>query len=253
MRNIAVEPLIRQMTDRIVERFHPEGVILFGSRARGTPHAHSDVDLLVVVPGCSDLRHLGLEMDRALYEFNMPVDVVVATPELLRERGDLIGNVFRPALREGVVLYGSPRLKKRYEVSEATVLEETRDWLGQVDEDLAMAAFALRRRPPLVNSACFHSQQALEKLFKAVLIWLQLEHPYVHELAPLRDRIPDGWSVKDEPGDLVQISKWVTAGRYPDTLHRPGLLEARDAVATARRFREAVRRDLAQHGFPLDG
>jgi len=34
----------------LVERFHPEQVILFGSYAYGEPDEHSDVDLLVVKP-----------------------------------------------------------------------------------------------------------------------------------------------------------------------------------------------------------
>ncbi|MBH0185089.1 MAG: nucleotidyltransferase domain-containing protein, partial [Nitrospira sp.] len=37
------------MVRRIVERFHPERVILFGSHARGTAGPQSDVDLLVVM------------------------------------------------------------------------------------------------------------------------------------------------------------------------------------------------------------
>ncbi len=34
----------------IAERFHPKKIILFGSYAYGTPHADSDVDLLVIMP-----------------------------------------------------------------------------------------------------------------------------------------------------------------------------------------------------------
>ncbi len=34
----------------LVEQFHPEQVILFGSYAYGNPDEHSDVDLLVVKP-----------------------------------------------------------------------------------------------------------------------------------------------------------------------------------------------------------
>jgi hypothetical protein len=35
----------------------------------------------------------------------VPTDVVVATPEEIARRGDLVGTVLRPALREGKVLY----------------------------------------------------------------------------------------------------------------------------------------------------
>src|SRR5262249_36248155 len=41
---------IRRFARQIAERFHPEKIILFGSYAYGTPHAESDVDLLVVMP-----------------------------------------------------------------------------------------------------------------------------------------------------------------------------------------------------------
>ena len=41
---------ISEMVRRIVERFHPEKIILFGSYARGTAGPDSDVDLLVVLP-----------------------------------------------------------------------------------------------------------------------------------------------------------------------------------------------------------
>ena len=36
--------------ERIIERWRPQQVWLFGSRARGDAHASSDWDLLVVVP-----------------------------------------------------------------------------------------------------------------------------------------------------------------------------------------------------------
>ena len=44
-------PFARSASSReIAERFHPEKIILFGSHAYGTPHADSDVDLLVIMP-----------------------------------------------------------------------------------------------------------------------------------------------------------------------------------------------------------
>ena len=39
--------LIRRFARQVAERFEPEKIILFGSFAYGTPHADSDVDLLV--------------------------------------------------------------------------------------------------------------------------------------------------------------------------------------------------------------
>ena len=42
---------LQAVSQLIVERFDPEQVILFGSRARGQAGMHSDVDLLVVRRG----------------------------------------------------------------------------------------------------------------------------------------------------------------------------------------------------------
>ena len=41
---------IDELVRRIVNRFHPEKVILFGSYARGTAGEDSDADVLVVMP-----------------------------------------------------------------------------------------------------------------------------------------------------------------------------------------------------------
>src|SRR4051812_16139592 len=39
----------RRFARRIAERFRPQKIILFGSYASGTPHAESDIDLLVIM------------------------------------------------------------------------------------------------------------------------------------------------------------------------------------------------------------
>ena len=41
---------VERMVDRIVERFQPQKVILFGSHARGDARSGSDFDLLIVAP-----------------------------------------------------------------------------------------------------------------------------------------------------------------------------------------------------------
>ena len=41
---------IVELAERIVQQFHPERIILFGSYAYGRPTADSDVDLLVRTP-----------------------------------------------------------------------------------------------------------------------------------------------------------------------------------------------------------
>lgn len=100
---------IRIMTDRIVSRFHPLQIILFGSQARGDSRPDSDIDLLVVLSEVVDKRRTTIAIRRTLADLRVCKDIVVTTPEEIKRRGDLIGPVLRPALKEGKVLYERER------------------------------------------------------------------------------------------------------------------------------------------------
>jgi predicted nucleotidyltransferase len=102
---MTVAELIPAMTDRIIRRFDPLRIVLFGSHARGEARAQSDVDLLVVLRSVSDKRRSAIEIRRALADLPMGKDIVVTTPEEIAKRGDVVGTILRPALREGKVLY----------------------------------------------------------------------------------------------------------------------------------------------------
>ena len=93
------------MVRRIVERFRPDRVILFGSHARGTAGADSDVDLLVGMPFSGSKRKKQIEVRIALHEFKVAKDIIVTTPEDFEWRKKIPGTVERPAAREGKVVY----------------------------------------------------------------------------------------------------------------------------------------------------
>lgn len=103
-----VSSIIERMVRRIVERFDPERVILFGSRARGMDGPERDVDLLVVMPVQGSKREKQLEIRLALREFHIAKDIIVTTPEEFSWRKDIPGTVERPAVLEGKVLYARP-------------------------------------------------------------------------------------------------------------------------------------------------
>lgn len=102
--------LIQQMVRRIVSRFDPESIILFGSHARGDAGPDSDVDLLVVMPYLGSKREKQVEIRLALKNFQIPKDIVVTTPEDFQWRKEIPGTIERPAAREGKVLYARPCL-----------------------------------------------------------------------------------------------------------------------------------------------
>lgn len=99
---------IDAMVQRIVERFDPDQIILFGSQARGTAGPGSDVDLLVIMPVSGSKRARQLELRMALHDIAVPKDIILATPDEVARRRDIVGTIIRPALREGKVLYARP-------------------------------------------------------------------------------------------------------------------------------------------------
>jgi len=102
------DEILRLATERLVREFHPERIILFGSHARGTADARSDVDLLVVCPIQGSRRALMVAMDRALRGLGFARDVIVLTPEEFESDRQIPGTVARPAWREGRILYEAP-------------------------------------------------------------------------------------------------------------------------------------------------
>ena len=65
------------------------------------------------------------------------------------------------------------------------LLSNTREWLRRTKEDLDAAALLLTIPSPLVRTALFHSQQAVEKAMKAFLTWNDAAFREVHNLEEL--------------------------------------------------------------------
>jgi len=95
---------IEEFGRRIGEEFAAEKVILFGSYARGNASPDSDVDLLVIgpFPGRSVDKSVEIQMKlRPAF----PVDLLVRTPEKVRERIAMGDTFMQEVLRQGRILY----------------------------------------------------------------------------------------------------------------------------------------------------
>jgi hypothetical protein len=94
------------MVERIVKAFNPVKIILFGSHARGDARPDSDIDLLVVMPDdLADPVETWHGMMRAVSGLPAAKDIIITTPGEIARRGNLVGTVLRPALRQGKTLY----------------------------------------------------------------------------------------------------------------------------------------------------
>lgn len=95
---------IEELSRHIAREFHPHRIILFGSHARGVPTVDSDVDLLVVLPFEGKAVNKSVEI-RLKFRPPFPVDLIVRTPEKIRERVEMGDDFMREILEEGKVLY----------------------------------------------------------------------------------------------------------------------------------------------------
>jgi uncharacterized protein len=95
--------VIRRFARQVVDRFAPQKIILFGSHAYGTPHADSDVDILVVMP-CRNQIDQACRIDRAI-DPPFPLDLIVRTPYAMNWRLKGGESFLTEVATKGKVLY----------------------------------------------------------------------------------------------------------------------------------------------------
>lgn len=103
--NSEIDNILDEFKHRIVPRFRPQRVILFGSYAGGSPGPDSDLDILVVMEVKGSTRQTANEIDLLMADRNIPMDFIVLTPEQYDKQKNIIGTMVRQADREGKVIY----------------------------------------------------------------------------------------------------------------------------------------------------
>ena len=63
--------------------------------------------------------------------------------------------------------------------------DEVQAWLLKAANDLLSARILLGHDPPVLETACFHCQQTVEKVLKAFLVWQAVPFEKVHSLTYL--------------------------------------------------------------------
>jgi len=99
------QEILSEITKRLVNGFHPDKIILFGSQARGTADERSDVDILVICPVSGSRRSLILGMYDALDGMRLASDIIILTPEEFELDKNIPGTIARYVSLEGKILY----------------------------------------------------------------------------------------------------------------------------------------------------
>jgi len=112
------DAVLQEVTRRLVKQFHPEQIILFGSRVWGKPTAGSDLDLLVVVTqsNLSDYERAVLG-HRCLRGINIAKDVIVKTRAEFDFFRDVRASLEYKIARQGKLLYDQRQDATRAELA----------------------------------------------------------------------------------------------------------------------------------------
>ena len=200
----------KDVLPRLVERYRPTRVLLFGSRARGEAREWSDLDVLIVsaafagVSWQDRIRQVTQECD-----VRLDVEPLCYTPEEFEGKVRELG-IVRVAATEGVDLLGGPPL--RVAEPRRAGPGDVRGWVEQAQRDLENA-----RRVIGVGAfevAAFLAQQAVEKRLKAAWILVKQEvPPHTHSISNMGDGL--GVPAALRPA-LVDLDRDYVAARYPD-------------------------------------
>lgn len=102
---MVTEEKINEIIKRVVDNYHPDKIILFGSYAYGTPTKDSDIDLLIIKDDPSPKIEKHSKIRSYLRDFMIPMDIIVKSVQEFNDYKDVIGTIVYPANKYGKVLY----------------------------------------------------------------------------------------------------------------------------------------------------
>ena len=245
MAAILTDPLLDEMTSIIVSRFAPERILLFGSRARGDHHEHSDYDLIVVVDKTFEGADQRTAIRAALSSTTTNVDVIVRTPAEFEASRHDVGALAHAADVEGRVLYD--RTPSRWPTRVGEVPrgrpKSLADWLERAEHDFsAMRDIAAASASP--DIMCFHAHQSAEKFLKSTLIANHVRPPRTHELPALLGAcLPALRENMDVVNACTFLNSVFPMSRYPED-GMPIREDADLAIVAATVIRDAARRTI---------
>src|SRR3954451_18557993 len=123
---------------------------------------------------------------------------------------------------------------------------EARRWLGIADRDRAAARGCAEMRPPLLDIAAYHCQQALEKIAKGYLVLAGVPFRRTHSVDELAGQLAQiDPAIASEFTRLAWVTSWGFVYRYPEEEPQPppsrdeidAVLATVDALGAALRMR----------------
>jgi HEPN domain-containing protein len=130
-------------------------------------------------------------------------------------------------------------------------LADTAAWLAKARLDLRSAEHALTASEPLHEDVAFHSQQAVEKSFKALLTLHDIPFRKTHSIEELgRQCLTIDPSLRTLVDQAAPLSQYAWRFRYPGEEVQPTADEARESLQIARQVFGAILDRLPPDAHP---
>ena len=100
---------INDIVNRIVGRFNPDKIILFGSYATGNPNNDSDIDLLVIKDTDLPRHRRSFDIQKFLIGSMIPMDILVYTQKEFDQEKQEKYSFISSAIKTSKILYERKR------------------------------------------------------------------------------------------------------------------------------------------------
>jgi HEPN domain-containing protein len=120
-------------------------------------------------------------------------------------------------------------VKRRRVAMNEAVVDYIRKWLVKAEHDLLNAQTVVEHNPIILDTACFHCQQAVEKYLKAFLVYKGIAVERTHNLNYLLDVC----SQQDNDFKNIETKNLNDFGveiRYPDNFLSPSMEETKEYI-----------------------
>jgi uncharacterized protein len=221
---------VKDITERLIEYYEPDRIILYGSYGTRKERKNSDIDLLIIKKTEKYLIERRIEAERILSDRLMPIDITIYTPEEVRYLFSIGSPFIEEIMEKGRLLY---------------MRKVTSSWIKDVEEELDSAVILYEHGK--YRGACYHSQQCVEKGLKTLILERGEKPERVHDIIELHNIVKKmGWEIDLTIDDAVYLNS-IYKGRYPT---EEGLLphgepskeDAEKAIAVSRVVVERLRK-----------
>lgn len=228
----AVLRTLKDISDRLVKYYDPERIILFGSYNEKRLKNGNDIDLLIIKQTDKRLIERQMEVERILCDRLLPLDIIVYTSEEVRFLYSIGSPFVEEVMEKGRVLY---------------MRKMTMAWMKDAQEELDSAVILHEHKK--YRSACYHSEQCVEKGLKAVILERGKRPERTHDIVELVNKVLSfGFDSGLSTDDAVFLNS-IYKGRYPT---EQGLLPHGDpthqdtakAISIAKTFMERFKSQI---------